>query len=75
VHFVVKAVAEEFTGTRGGLGGAEDLDGGDAEFDYAGAGGIVGLEAVGGALGAAHGVDTLGLFDWLAHFKSPHLSP
>jgi hypothetical protein len=71
VHFVVQAVAEEFTGTRGGLGGAEDLDGGDAELDYAGAGGIVWLEAMCGTLGAAHGVDTLDLFDWLAHTPSP----
>ena len=56
VHFVVQAVAEELTGTSRGLGRAEDVDGGDAEFDHAGAGGVVGLEAMSGALGAAHGV-------------------
>ena len=40
---------------------------GEAEFYYTGAGGVVGLEAMCGALGAFHGVDGLEFFDWLAH--------
>lgn len=64
---MVLALAKDFPGSCGGLGGTEDVGRGEAEFDYTGTGGVVGLEAVLVTLGTFHGVYRLDLFDWLAH--------
>lgn len=65
---MVLALAKDLTGSCTGLGGAEDVGRGEAEFDYTGTGGVVGLEAVLVALGTFHGVNGLEFFNGLAHF-------
>lgn len=71
MHFVVLALAKDLTGSCTGLGGAEDVGRGEAEFDYTGTGGVVGLEAVLVALGTFHGVDGLEFFNRLTHRYNP----
>ena len=71
MHLMVLALAKDLTGSCTGLGGAEDVVWRGAEFYDAGAGGVVGLEAVLVALGTFHGVDGLEFFNRLTHWYNP----
>ena len=67
MHFVVVTFAQYFTYATFGFTRPGDTGGRLGELDYAGTGGVAGLEAMGGASSPFHGVHGCWGFDWLTH--------